>query len=107
MISPGGGNVVPWFYPAQLKWTEAFPQPFSLYRIRKLRITNVPLGATVIVLMLDGIELARIDGIDPIGGARWQPRLAKGSPLPEGVYLYRIRLMDGTEPIVQKFVVIP
>jgi len=55
----------------------------------------------------DGIELARIDGTDPTGGARRQLRLADGSLLLEGVYLYLIRRMDGTEPVVQKFLVIP
>jgi hypothetical protein len=55
----------------------------------------------------DGIELARIDGTDPTGGARWQLPLTDGSLLLESVYLYVIRLMDGTEPVVQKFLVIP
>ncbi len=55
----------------------------------------------------DGIEGARIDGTDPTGGARWQLRLADASLQLEGVFLYLIRLMDGTESVVQKFLVIP
>ena len=55
----------------------------------------------------DGIDLARTDGTDPTGGAHWQLRLADGSLLLESVYLYLIRLMDGTESVVQKFLVIP
>jgi len=55
----------------------------------------------------DGIERARINGTDPTGGARWQLLLADGSLLPEGIYLFRIQLIDDTEPVVLKFLVIP
>jgi len=65
------------------------------------------LGATVIMSTHDGIDLARTDGTDPTGGAHWQLRLADGSLLPEGIYLFRIRLINDTEPVVLKFLVIP
>jgi hypothetical protein len=61
----------------------------------------------VIISTHDRIELARIDGTDPTCGARRQLRLADGSLLLEGVYLYLIRRMVGTESVVQKFLVIP
>lgn len=107
MIAGNGGNVVAWYYAADVPQTQAFPQPWSRSRDRELHFSNVPPGATVIISLLDGIELAQIEAVDPAGGVRWLPRLPDGRLLPEGIYLYRIRLPDGTEPVVQKFVVVP
>ncbi len=107
LIAGNGGNIVAWYYAADVLTTQVFPQPWSRSRDRELRFSNVPLGATVIISLLDGIELARLESVDPTGGVRWQPRLADGRLLPEGIYLYRIRLPDGTEPVMQKFVVVP
>ncbi|RMF35319.1 MAG: hypothetical protein D6747_02845, partial [Chlorobiota bacterium] len=107
LIAGNGGNVVGWYYAANVLQTQAFPQPWSRSRDPELHFSNVPLGATVVISLLDGIELAQLEAVDPTGGVRWLPRLPDGRLLPEGIYLYRIRMPDGTEPVVQKFVVVP
>lgn len=106
-IVGNGGNIVAWYYAADPPRTQAFPQPWSRSKDRELRFSNVPPGATVVVSLLDGVELARIEAANPTGGVRWEPRLADGRLLPEGIYLYRVRLPDGTEPVVEKFVIVP
>lgn len=108
LMTGGDGKTVAWFYGAMSSdSTRAFPQPWSRRRDSELRFAHVPLGATVVVSTTAGVELARLVCDDPTGGVRWVPRLSDGTLLPPGVYLYRVLSSDGTESVVQKFVVVP
>ncbi|GIV54344.1 MAG: hypothetical protein KatS3mg039_0862 [Candidatus Kapaibacterium sp.] len=107
-MTRGSGNTVAWMYaPQSSDSTRAFPQPWSRSRHAEIRFSHVPLGASVVVTTLGGIEISQIPCTDPAGGVRWVPRLSNGSLLPEGIYLYAVRNADGSQGPVQKFVVVP
>ncbi len=107
-MTRGSGNTVAWFYsPLSSDSTVPYPQPWSRQRDADIRFSHVPLGATVVVTTLTGVEIVRIPCTDPAGGVRWTPRAPDGSLLPEGVYLYFVRTPDGQQTTVQKLVVVP
>ncbi|MCX7929759.1 MAG: S8 family serine peptidase [Chlorobi bacterium] len=107
-MTEGSGNTVAWIYSAMSSdSTQPFPQPWSQRRDNDLRFSHIPFGATLIVMTLGGVELARIVCDDHRGAVRWTPRTWDGQLLQPGVYLYRVRFADGHESGVQKFVIVP
>lgn len=88
----------------------AFPNPVTFSDNQGVTFANVPSDPTVTVYSLDMKVLATLTGTHNDGGVNWDGQTADGSPVPTGIYLFRVRGRDAggreVESELVKFAVI-
>jgi hypothetical protein len=106
-MSQAEGSTLNWVYqPANGENAYAFPQPMKLKEQELVNFAGVPQGAMVVVMTLDGIELAEIIERDGNGGVSWRPQLPSGDQANTAIYLFKVVLADGSESSKKKFIII-
>ena len=102
------GNTVSWVYGADASSAVfAFPQPCKLSRCDALRFSGVPRLARVVIMDLDGMELASVTARDDNGGVEWNMMNELGSRINSGVYLFAVVYADGSSSEKHSFVITP
>lgn len=84
----------------------AFPNPFRWAESSEITFGNIPSGAELHVQKLSGESLAVLKEKDGAGGIIWNVRQSNGVALESGVYMFSVKLPDGTSSSLKKFVVI-
>lgn len=107
-LARGPGRTISWVYGADETSPQfAFPQPCRISRDEYIRFAGVPVGARVVVMSVEGSELASIPSKDDDGGVRWNMITDQAVRVQPGVYLFAIVYAGGSTSDKHSFIVDP
>ena len=107
-LARGPGRMISWVYGADETSPQfAFPQPCKLSRDEYIRFAGVPAGARLVVMSVEGSELASVSARDDDGGVRWNMITDQSVRVQPGVYLFAIVYAGGSTSDKHTFIVEP